>query len=182
MSKEALEMSWTHVCIFNEPAATATYNQAYTLSLHDALPIYQKKMVEQCLAELVFEIWTFRSLKLKKDLDSSITRNHENIAKEFFKLLLNNKIKERDVVFYANKLHVTPVYLSRAVNSVMGIPALQLIHNIILSESELLLRRKEMTIQQIAEELNFPDQATFSKFFKKHIGLSPIKYRKLNLV
>ena len=142
---------------------------------------YQKKLIEHSLADFFFEVWNFRMLKLSGDSVVPIFGNRENIATAFFKLLLTNSRKERDVVFYANKLHVTPVYLSRVVKSVLGLPALKFIHNIILSDAELLLRSKKMTIQQIAEELNFPDQATFSKFFKKHIGLSPIKYREQNL-
>lgn len=42
-----------------------------------------------------------------------------------------------------------------------------------------LLEDNTTPIQQIAETLSFSDQASFSKFFKKHKGISPIAYRKL---
>ena len=41
-----------------------------------------------------------------------------------------------------------------------------------------MLRDPDMTIQQIAEELSFADQSSFGKFFKKHTGMSPLKYRQ----
>ena len=41
-----------------------------------------------------------------------------------------------------------------------------------------MLREPEMSIQQVAEALSFPDQSSFGKFFKKHTGLSPLKYRQ----
>ena len=40
------------------------------------------------------------------------------------------------------------------------------------------LRDPELTIQQIAEKLGFADQSSFGKFFKKHAGISPLKYRQ----
>ncbi|WP_418429299.1 helix-turn-helix domain-containing protein [Barnesiella intestinihominis] len=41
-----------------------------------------------------------------------------------------------------------------------------------------LLKNSSMTIQQISNELNFPSQTFFSKYFKHQIGLSPKEYRK----
>ena len=41
-----------------------------------------------------------------------------------------------------------------------------------------LLRDPELTIQQIAEKMSFSDQSSFGKFFKKHTGVSPLKYRQ----
>ena len=41
-----------------------------------------------------------------------------------------------------------------------------------------MLRDPELTIQQGAEALSFSDQSSFGKFFKKHTGLSPLKYRQ----
>jgi AraC-like DNA-binding protein len=41
-----------------------------------------------------------------------------------------------------------------------------------------LLREPELSIQEIAEKLSFSDQSSFGKFFKKHTGISPLKYRQ----
>jgi transcriptional regulator GlxA family with amidase domain len=41
-----------------------------------------------------------------------------------------------------------------------------------------LLRDPELSIQQIALKLSFSDQSSFGKFFKKHAGISPLKYRQ----
>lgn len=139
---------------------------------------YQAKLIEHGLADLIFETWNIRIHKSSGELVGHKSSNRENIVAAFFKLLLTNSRKEREVAFYADRLHVTPVYLSRAVKCVLGMPAIKIIHDVVLSDAELLLRRKETTIQQISEELNFPDQAAFSKFFKKNMGVSPLEYRK----
>jgi AraC-like DNA-binding protein len=47
-----------------------------------------------------------------------------------------------------------------------------------VEEASRLLRDPELTLQQIAEELSFSDQSSFGKFFKKHSGMTPMKYRQ----
>ncbi|WP_366518190.1 helix-turn-helix domain-containing protein, partial [uncultured Mucilaginibacter sp.] len=44
-------------------------------------------------------------------------------------------------------------------------------------EAKVLLRNYEISIAQVAEEINFPDQSSFGKYFKKHTGFSPSEYR-----
>jgi AraC family transcriptional regulator, transcriptional activator of pobA len=41
-----------------------------------------------------------------------------------------------------------------------------------------LLKNASLSIAQIAEELHFSDQFSFSKFFKRESGLTPSEYRK----
>ena len=50
--------------------------------------------------------------------------------------------------------------------------------NAVITEAKILLREPDKTINQIAIELNFPDQSTFGKFFKRNTGLSPLEYKK----
>lgn len=139
---------------------------------------YQGRMIENELTNLIFEIWNFRVLKARNEDTDEKNTNRERVVMDFFKLLLANGRKEREVAFYAEKLFVTPVYLSRAIKQTVGLPAIKVINDIVLSDARALLRKSDTTIQQVAEELNFSDQFSFSKFFKKHTGVSPSEYRK----
>jgi AraC-like DNA-binding protein len=47
-----------------------------------------------------------------------------------------------------------------------------------MTEAKILLRNPSLSIQQIADQLNFSDQSSFGKFFKKHHRMSPLEYRK----
>lgn len=47
------------------------------------------------------------------------------------------------------------------------------------SEARNLLALSEFSIQQIATELHFSDQASFSKFFKRWAGISPLEFRNV---
>lgn len=139
---------------------------------------YYARMVENELSNLILEIWNFKRLLSGKDIETGKTGNREIIVDKFLKLLLDHSSKEREVAFYANLLCVTPVYLSRSVKHVIGLPAIQVINDIVLTDARILLKQRDITIQQIAYELNFSDQAAFSKFFKNHTGISPMYYRK----
>jgi len=91
---------------------------------------------------------------------------------------LEHSRTEREVAFYAGKLCVTPVYLSRAVKRAIGKPAIKVIQELAISDAMYFLLKPDMTIQDAADAMNFPDRETFSKFFKNVAGMTPGEYRK----
>ena len=93
------------------------------------------------------------------------------------KLIEENFMRERTVAFYADQLCLTPKYLSVIVKSVCGKTVQQLIFKAIIRRSIYLMKNTNMTIQQIASDLSFPNASSFGTFFKKHTGLSPKNYR-----
>jgi AraC-like DNA-binding protein len=57
----------------------------------------------------------------------------------------------------------------------------QWINEAIVAESKILLRKPDSSIKKIADELNFSDHASFSKFFKKNTSIAPLEYKKNGL-
>lgn len=101
--------------------------------------------------------------------------NH--ILSQFKTLLAQHFIDERQVSFYADKMHLTPKYFSTIIKEASGKTAGAWINEMLLLESKVRLQNKDQTIAQIAYDLNFSDPSHFGKFFKKHIGISPLEYR-----
>lgn len=85
---------------------------------------------------------------------------------------------ERSVNFYANKLFLTAKYLSKVVQENSGKTATNWIDDYVILEAKALLNSSKLTIQQISDELNFPSQSFFGKYFKRKVGMSPKEYRK----
>ena len=106
-----------------------------------------------------------------------ITRN-EDITVQFLKLLPLHFKEERSVKFYAGHLFVTPKYLSETVKEATGKTAGYFIDEMVMLEAKVLLKNASLSIAQIAEELHFSDQFSFSKFFKRIAGVTPSEYRK----
>ena len=102
----------------------------------------------------------------------------EEIFIGFIRLLPSHFAEHHDIAFYADRLHITPVYLSRVVRQVTGRTVVDYINQMLLMEASFLLRMSPMSITQIADHLHFADTPSFSKFFSRLKGMSPKEYRK----
>lgn len=85
---------------------------------------------------------------------------------------------ERQIPFYAGKLHISAGYLSTVVKRMTGKTASEWIDGFVILEAKALLKSTNRTVQQISDGLNFPSQSFFGKYFKRMVGQSPKEYRK----
>ncbi|MDE6287067.1 MAG: helix-turn-helix domain-containing protein [Muribaculaceae bacterium] len=97
---------------------------------------------------------------------------------DFVKLVRAHYAMERSVAFYAEKLCISPKYLSLIVKQATGRSAARWIDEFVLMEAKNMLRYSGKNIQQIAYALNFSNQSSFGKYFKHLTGLSPTEYQK----
>lgn len=102
--------------------------------------------------------------------DSTLTR--------FLSLAEQHASSQREIGFYADNLCLTSKYLSRLVKEKTGRTAKEIILNYVSLQARSMLIGTDLTIQQISNNLNFPSQSVFGKFFKKTTGMSPREYRK----
>lgn len=72
---------------------------------------------------------------------------------------------------------MTPAYFTRIVKGVTGRTPMQIIHTVTCSAARNMLAQTSLSIKEVALELGFPEQFTFRKYFKKHVGVSPTDYR-----
>ncbi|MGN3984324.1 helix-turn-helix domain-containing protein, partial [Bacteroides fragilis] len=84
---------------------------------------------------------------------------------------------QRDVVFYAGKLCISTKYLTSICRSLTGHSAKKVIDDFTALEIKVLLQSTDLSIQEIADRLNFPDQSYLGRYFKRHEGVSPMEYR-----
>ena len=104
--------------------------------------------------------------------------HQEALVEKFLHLVQTHHKEERGLKFYANKLNVTPKHLSKVIKENSGKPANDWIDDHVALEAKALLKSTNMTIQQISDELNFPSQSFFGKYFKRVTGMSPKEYKK----
>lgn len=111
-------------------------------------------------------------------VNSNTCTRPETLTRSFFDLLLQHFMKERTVAFYADKLCITPKYLTTAVKSVTNHSVQSWINEVVLTEAKRYIKTTDFSIQQISELLNFPSASSFIRFFKTHTGSTPLEYRK----
>ena len=104
----------------------------------------------------------------------------QTLARQLYRLIVNNYRKEHQVSFYSEQMCLTPQYLNQITNKVFGETLSDIISNLLFSTARAMILSSEMSLQEIADELYFPDQASFSKFIKKKAGVSPNALRKTN--
>ena len=115
-----------------------------------------------------------RQLILRED----IAGRHMEILIRLVGLITNNYTKERGVAFYADKLCLSPKYLSSLVKHICGYTVQELVFKAITRRAIFLLTATGRPIQDIAVEMGFPNVSAFGTFFKKQTGLSPRRYRE----
>ena len=115
--------------------------------------------------------------QLKRNAGAAKT-GKEILFDSFYKLILQHYKTSREVGFYAEKLCLTPKYLSTVIKEVTGKSAFEWINNYVVLEARSMLKSTGMTIQQISNELNFPNQSFFGKYFKRMTGTPPKNYRR----
>jgi AraC family transcriptional activator of pobA len=100
------------------------------------------------------------------------------LTKQFTQLLEAHYLTTTSVADYATMLHVTTNHLIETVRRCVGLPPGKIIHERLLLEAKRLLRYSDLPVTEIATELSFEDPSYFSRFFKKHTGLSPSEFRE----
>ena len=106
------------------------------------------------------------------------TAYKNSLVERFLELVHEHYRTERMIGFYADRICVTPKYLSKVVKEHTGRSAGEWIESHVILDARAMLQSSDMTIQQIAASLNFPNQSFFGKYFKRATGLSPKEYRR----
>jgi AraC-like DNA-binding protein len=141
--------------------------------------LYQEIYTQKPYKEYYESIFKTAMLKIIKISDSnkSLARRQE-IAIAFKQLVHLHYGTEKSVNFYADKLAVSVNYLNRCVSSVFKKTSKQLILEVAIIHSQLLLLETNKSVASIAYELEFDDPSYFTRLFKKIVGISPTEYRK----
>lgn len=136
---------------------------------------YIREITYHLVSSLFYEILNIID-RYQPDVQISQSRQKE-LFERFLHLLKENYKVNRSVTFYADKLCITPKYLSALSKGLTQLTASEWIDRCVILEAKGLLKGSSKTIQEISDELNFPNQSFFGKYFKNHTGLSPKDFR-----
>lgn len=103
----------------------------------------------------------------------------EELYMNFIREVKKHYSTNRSITFYAEKLFVSPKYLSTIVHETSGMHATKIINQYVILEAKTMLKTKGNSIKDVSNKLNFANQSFFAKFFKQHTGYSPKEYKEL---
>lgn len=176
-------------------------NRIYELTdeqLEKISPIFQRMFDEMdsdylhkydVLRSLVMELIHF-ALKIKpsSDINEKLQFSASQRISALFMELLERQFpvdeNHRELSFrsasdFAAQLNVHVNHLNRAIKETTGKTTSQIVGERILQESKILLKHSPWTVSEIAYGLGFKEVTHFNNFFKKHLGLSPLKFRNI---
>jgi AraC family transcriptional activator of pobA len=138
---------------------------------------YKKEMILNVLRIFFLDLSNIIEDASERAPDGKQQSREEAYFQSFLNLLALHYQKEHLVGFYANKINITPNYLTQIVRHLSGKTVSDFIYKLLYSEAKLMLKQPNLPIQEIATQLNFSDQSAFGKFFKRNSGISPKEYR-----
>lgn len=144
-----------------------------TLHQEDPFRLYEQKLL---LLALTHRLCSLYNRKLVTNQDAVGHRNE--VFLRLIQLIEQYYVHERGVEFYADKLCLSPKYLSALSKSICGYTVQELVFKSIIRKSISLLKNTQKNIQEISDYFNFPNASYFGTFFKKQMGMSPQQYRK----
>lgn len=136
--------------------------------------VFKHEMLRGMLLQLMVTL----SRQLPLETVAGISRHQRVVLRNFERLIEEHYREKRLPRDYAEMLYITPNHLNALVNSVVGKPAGELIRDRVVLEAKRLLVNSDYTISQIADMLNFEDNAYFTRFFKKYTGMAPEIFRQ----
>lgn len=122
-----------------------------------------------------------RFQKIQHPSEAKDTSRAQQIFDKFMTLLHTYHDSERSIQFYADKMCLTPKYISGMIKTYSGRCALDWINEYVVLEAKMMLKYTAMTVQEISNSLNFPTQSAFGKYFKQQVGVGPKQYRAQNI-
>lgn len=146
------------------------------LNVKDSNSLFLPELIKSHITILVYELAYSKEFSEGGYVFTSSRK--EELAVRFIGLVGQEFRSHRDVQYYAEKLHISRKHLTRSIKEVYNLTPKEIIDQKIVGEAKVLLQKTELTISELMDELNFTDQAAFSKFFKNNTGLSPLSYRK----
>ncbi len=149
------------------------------ISYFNAPHIYKSQVLQQLFSVFILDVHNILEITIGHQQPA---QRMEEIFIGFIRLLPEHFIKHHDIAFYAERLNISPSYLSRIVKQLTGRTVADYINQMLAMEASFLLNTTSLTITQIADKLNFADTASFSKFFLRMKGISPKDYRKKSLM
>ena len=110
------------------------------------------------------------------------TDRDKMLFQRFLDLLSHEQQKRRQVSYYAEKLNITPKYLSTVCSKVSGKSPVRWITDCVMEDCYQLLSTTDLTVKEISNRLGFPNSSFFGQYFREQAGMTPIEYRTKHIM
>lgn len=141
--------------------------------------LFYSELIQHLLVAHILDLYDIHARERQNNF---VTEHHARLIRKFIELLYQGDfVKHRNLNYYAEKLFVSPHYLSEVCRKVSGKGASYFIDRFTMQEICRLLLQKEYSLTDIAEKLNFSSLSYFCRYVQKRIQMSPSAFRNQSL-
>ena len=140
--------------------------------------IFYRETILHLLRIYYWDFYTHFQKKISLKKDIPLNSKKEKIAFKFAMLVFEHHKTHREIAFYADKLCISPLYLTKVIQEINGQSAREIIADYIIVEIKKLLRDTNLEIKDVVRQTGFSNQSSMSRFFRQHTGMSPSEYRR----
>lgn len=161
-------------CVEITPEQTEAIRRIVDVLMHEGdspCALYLRYALCQKVLDVYFDNRPITAVEMTRE---------DNILNRFIVSVYEHCHTERTVQYYADEQHLSPYYFSSLIKERSGKGALQWIENVTMMFMRQYLECSDMSLKQISDRLNFPDQSTFARYFRQREGCSPSEYRNIN--
>jgi AraC-like DNA-binding protein len=151
----------------------------YILSFRIDLPCsyFRRESIMNLLKVFFWDMYV--SYKNSPQSEKPIRYTHkEKKMFDFFCLVIEYHTVSRDVAFYAEKMHISPKYLTMLMTENSGRSAKEWIVEYTILEIKALLRDSSLEIKEVVSRTNFQSNSVMTRFFREYTGMTPTEYRE----
>ena len=150
------------------------YTMLRTILADSSFALNRESLAFNCI-ELMVNI-AAQGADNQSDVTTKVTRRDE-IVTRFLDCVNRNYREHRELSLYAGQLQLSLKYMSHVIYKQTGRHPAAWIRDHVILDAKAMLRSGRYSVQQVAAELNFPNQSFFGKYFKEAVGVSPKKWK-----
>jgi AraC-type DNA-binding domain-containing proteins len=118
-------------------------------------------------------------LETERQLRPTTSLATGGLIRQFYNAVEQHFRENRNMNYYVNLLEISEKALSREIKTLTGKTPKAYIDSRIILEAKRLLSYSSLSVKEIGYELGFDEPTNFNKFFRKHVGKTPLQFRDL---
>ena len=175
---DTLYQATSHPVLSLSDKGSVLLEEFFNLIIHTYIHFEESSILKSIGSNIFSNIHSIISILYKKNVKDTVPiSKSEQLYRNFTQLVQHHYNQNRNVSWYADKMGISNAYLSATVKQVTGQTCADIISSMVIMDAKSQLKSTNLSIQQISDSLNFANMSFFGKYFKRHVGISPLEYR-----
>lgn len=181
IDEDDIEYALDVMSLFNKFPDFVLTNENEIEQIHHVIDLLKKEfystVVTHIMLKTLLKVLLLHLIRYQKDCFLKQDLSQKRVF-QFLELMEIHFLEQTTTHFYAKEIGISSKRLNQILKEKLNLTAKQIIQQRQLTEAKRKLIKSEITTKELAYKLGFDSTSSFSRFFKKHIGVSPSTFRQ----